>query len=74
MSGDAEPPDLPMIFEEEHRRLVSLLRDDTLREIVRWKIDGYSNRRIAEILGISEHSVGRKIRLIRMIWSEELTS
>jgi DNA-directed RNA polymerase specialized sigma24 family protein len=65
-------PEFLALVDEEHARLLSQLRDDTLRHIVNWKLEGHTNLEIAQFLGISVHSVGRKLRLIRLSWSTEL--
>ena len=61
------------IMEEQYARLLSELRDDTLRRIVEWKLEGHTNACIAEFLDVSVHTVGRKLRLIRLTWSQELS-
>ncbi len=61
-----------VLMDEQYARLLSLLRDDTLREIVAWKLEGHTNERIGEFLRVSVHTVGRKLRMIRMAWSQEL--
>jgi DNA-directed RNA polymerase specialized sigma24 family protein len=61
------------MMEEEYSRLLAGLRDDTLRSIVKWKLEGHTNACIAEFLDVSVHTVGRKLRLIRLTWSQELS-
>jgi DNA-directed RNA polymerase specialized sigma24 family protein len=58
--------------DEQYSQLMARLRDDTLRSIVQWKMEGHAHEFIAEKLGISVHAVGRKVRMVRMTWSEEL--
>ncbi|MCA9068682.1 MAG: hypothetical protein KDA84_07155 [Planctomycetaceae bacterium] len=65
-------PEFLMLMEEECSRLLSQLRDDTLRNIVKAKLEGQTNEQIAGMLGISVHAIARKIRIIRTIWSREL--
>jgi DNA-directed RNA polymerase specialized sigma24 family protein len=65
-------PEFLAEMDEQYMRLLSQLRDDTLRNIAQWKMEGHSNGRIAELSGISVHAVGRKLRLIRLAWSQEL--
>ena len=60
------------LVEEQHARLLSQLRDDTLRRIVEWKLEGHTNARIAEFLDVSVHTVGRKLRMIRLAWMHEI--
>lgn len=71
---DDEPtPDFLVMMEEQHRRLLGLLRDDRLREIAEARIEGYSISEIASRLSVSTRSVERKMRLIREAWIKELT-
>ena len=67
-------PEFLVLMDEPCARLLSLLRDDTLRDIVTRKLEGHTNERIAEFLGISVHAVGRKLRMIRQAWSLELSN
>lgn len=70
--GASPTPEFLALMDEQCMRLLSQLRDDTLREIVTWKLEGHTNEGIAEFLGISVHTVGRKLRMIRLAWSKEL--
>ena len=54
---------------EEFRRLLGLLDDDSLREVAVRKMEGYTNRQIADRLGCIEQTVERKLRSIRQIWT-----
>lgn len=65
-------PEFLVLMEEQCSRLLSQLRDDTLRDIVTWKLEGHTNEHIAQFLGVSVHAVGRKLRMIRLTWSKEL--
>jgi DNA-directed RNA polymerase specialized sigma24 family protein len=55
---------------ELYAELIGDLRDDTLRDIAVWKMEGYSNDEIAAKLEISLRSVERKLALIRRQWLE----
>lgn len=66
------PPDLIMVLDEEQHRLLSLLRDDTLRSIAVWKFEGYSHEEIAEKLSVTSRTIIRKLNLIRKRWALEL--
>jgi DNA-directed RNA polymerase specialized sigma24 family protein len=57
---------------EECRRLLDRLGDETLRAVALWKMEGYTNREIAGKLGCVEHTVERKLRSIRLVWSSEV--
>jgi DNA-directed RNA polymerase specialized sigma24 family protein len=54
---------------DELRELVRRLGDDSLRSVALAKMEGYTNRQIAERLGCIEQTVERKLRSIRKIWS-----
>lgn len=68
------PPEVVAMLAEQHGYLMAKLRDDTLRAIARWKMDGLVNADIAKRLNISVRSVERKLRLIRDEWHGELGS
>ena len=53
---------------EMYVELLIGLRDDTLRSIALWKLEGYSNDEIASKLDSSRRSVERKLALIRQQW------
>ena len=65
-------PDLLLQLDEEWQRLLSLLRDDTLRRIACWRIEGYSVPEIAAKLRVLPRTVYRKLSLIRSKWTEEI--
>jgi DNA-directed RNA polymerase specialized sigma24 family protein len=48
--------------------MLRVLRDDQLRQIAVWKLEGYSNAEIAGKLGKSDATVERKLKLIRELW------
>jgi DNA-directed RNA polymerase specialized sigma24 family protein len=52
--------------------LLGLLDDDSLRQIARLKLEGYTNEEIAERLGIVERTVERRLNRIRRQWMEAL--
>jgi DNA-directed RNA polymerase specialized sigma24 family protein len=51
--------------------LLDKLEDDTQREVAIWKLEGYTNKEIAEKVDRNERSVERKLKLIRKRWSEQ---
>lgn len=73
-TGDrfCETPDPSPQFAEEFglvcQELLGSLRDD-LQRIAVWKMEGYTNKEIAERLGCVEEAVRRKVVLIRSQWS-----
>jgi DNA-directed RNA polymerase specialized sigma24 family protein len=68
----AEPsPELAAQMTEECQRLLARLPDETLRSVALWKMEGYTNNEIAARLGCVPHTVERKLRSIRNVWSDE---
>jgi DNA-directed RNA polymerase specialized sigma24 family protein len=54
---------------DEFRDLLRRLGDDSLRSVTLAKMEGYTNKQIADRLGCIEQTVERKLRSIRKIWS-----
>ena len=65
-------PEFLVVMDEEHRRLLGLLRDDQLRLIAVLRIQGYTYDEIASQLNISQRTVIRKLNLVRTCWQREL--
>ncbi len=61
------PAEAALLNETLERRLESLA-DSELRQIALWRLEGYSNREIAERLDCTERSVERKLERIRSKW------
>ena len=55
---------------EESNRLLSLLPDDSIRELALLKMEGFSNKEVADKLQCGLRTVERRLRLIRQIWDE----
>jgi DNA-directed RNA polymerase specialized sigma24 family protein len=53
---------------DECRRLLSMLRDDKLRQIALLRMEGYSNEQVAERLDLGLRTIERKLDLIRKTW------
>jgi DNA-directed RNA polymerase specialized sigma24 family protein len=64
-------PEYALMVGDECRRLFALLRDETLREVARLKMEGYTSEEVAERIGCSLRSVARKLELIRRTWLAE---
>lgn len=68
---DAGPtPEFAAEVADECRKLLESLGDDSLRKVAISKMEGYTNRQIAEQLGCIEQTVERKLRSIRRIWTD----
>jgi DNA-directed RNA polymerase specialized sigma24 family protein len=62
---------LDSVFDEGNR-LLSELEDETLREIAKLRLEGYTNEEIAESIGRSVKTVERKFLLLRKRLAAEL--
>jgi DNA-directed RNA polymerase specialized sigma24 family protein len=71
IAGEEPSPDFVAEMAEECRRLLGRLADETLRSVVVWKMEGYTNEEIAGKLACVPRTVERKLRLIRAIWESE---
>jgi len=65
-------PDFLVALRDEYQRLMELLPDEQLRQIVRLKLAGHANREIAQELNVVERTAERKLQLIRSYWSQEV--
>lgn len=65
-------PETVVTMQEEFGRLLQLLRNEELRQIARWRMDGDSTEDIAGRIGLTSRSVRRKLELIRDTWLAEL--
>ena len=63
-------PEFAAQVADECRRLLELLGEESLRKVATAKLEGYTNRQIAEQIGCIEQTVERKLRSIRQIWTE----
>ncbi len=71
-ADDQPPPELILMLEEEQQRLLATLRDDVLRSIAVWKLEGQTHEDIAEKLNVAPRTIIRKLNVIRETWSKEL--
>lgn len=69
--GSEPTPEFAAQVADEYGRLLDLLGDESLRRVAVWKMEGYSNDEIAEMLACSRRTVARKLDSIRILWSEE---
>jgi DNA-directed RNA polymerase specialized sigma24 family protein len=72
--GQEPSPEFAAMVAEEHRRLLDMLGDDTLRQIAVWKMEGYTNEEIRVRLGCALRTVANKLELIRRTWTAERPS
>ena len=57
-----------MLNEALERRLGARSGDPQLRQIALWRLEGYTNREIADRLDCTERSVERRLERIRSKW------
>src|SRR5437763_1820366 len=63
--ADGEPtPAFAALVADECRRLLGRLRDESLRDVARLRMEGYTNEEVAARLGCSLRTVARKVELI----------
>ncbi|MGF1581895.1 MAG: ECF-type sigma factor [Gemmataceae bacterium] len=69
--GEEPSPDFAAEVAEECQRLLDLLGDEDLRRVTLWKMEGFTNKEIAQKLPCSPRTVERKLDLIRGIWEKK---
>jgi RNA polymerase sigma factor (sigma-70 family) len=62
-------PEMAALVADECRRLFDILPDESLRQVARLRLEGYSDREIAASLGCGLSTVERRLRTIRGLWS-----
>jgi DNA-directed RNA polymerase specialized sigma24 family protein len=72
--GDEPTPLFAAEVAEECQRLLDKLGDDELRRIAISKLEGYTNREIADLLGCALVTVERRLHLTRSIWKRAATT
>jgi len=72
LMSEEPTPEFVYMLQEQHDRLLGILRDDNLRRIAVSRIEGFTVPEIADDLRVSTRSVERKLQLIRGMWSKEL--
>jgi DNA-directed RNA polymerase specialized sigma24 family protein len=74
LDGIAHPepgPDLVAAFTDQCRHLLDALADKTLRAVALAKLEGYTNKEIADRLELSTPAIERKLQRIRKLWEKE---
>ncbi len=68
MDAAAPTPAEAMVLNEALERRLEALHDSELRQISLWRLEGYTNREIADQLDCTERSIERKLNRIRSLW------
>jgi DNA-directed RNA polymerase specialized sigma24 family protein len=69
MDASGPSPAEAALLNEALERRLELLDDAQLREIALWRLEGYTNREIADQLDCTERSVERRMERIRNKWT-----
>jgi RNA polymerase sigma factor (sigma-70 family) len=64
-------PEVAALLADETRRLFESLSDDSLRQVARLRLEGYSNEEIADTLDCGLRTVERKLAVVRKRWTTE---
>jgi DNA-directed RNA polymerase specialized sigma24 family protein len=67
-AGDPSP-EMAALLADECRRLFESLPDESLREVARLRLEGYSDHEIATNQNCGLRTVERRLRTIRSLWS-----
>jgi DNA-directed RNA polymerase specialized sigma24 family protein len=62
-------PELAALMAEECRRLFEALPDESLRQVAGLRLEGYTDREIADRLGCGLSTIERRLRTIRTVWT-----
>lgn len=71
LAAESPHPDMTAMVTDEFRRLLGKLNDPVLSSIALMKLEGLSNRQIAQSLDLSVATIERKLQVIRHIWKDE---
>jgi RNA polymerase sigma factor (sigma-70 family) len=63
--------DFAAMVADEVQRLLQMLPEEELRTIAVARMEGYTNREIADRLGCAERTIERRMKYIRAIWRDE---
>ena len=66
--GPEPTPEFAAMVAEEYDRLLDALGDDGLRRVALWRLEGFAVEEIADLLGCTVRTAGRRLELIRKIW------
>jgi RNA polymerase sigma factor (sigma-70 family) len=69
MDAGAPSPVEAAVLNEALERRLEILSDTELRDIALWRLEGYTNREIADRIKRTERSVERRVERIRQKWS-----
>jgi DNA-directed RNA polymerase specialized sigma24 family protein len=68
IAGPDPTPELAAMVAEQYRDLRARLEDDSLRQVLDLRLEGYSREEIAGRLGCAVRTVTRKLDVVRQTW------
>jgi DNA-directed RNA polymerase specialized sigma24 family protein len=69
MDAAAPTPQEAMVLNEALERRLQALENPELRQISLWRLEGYTNREISELMKCTERAIERKLGRIRSLWT-----
>ena len=69
--GPEPTPEVAALVAEQCGHLLERLGDETLRQVALYKLEGYTNEEIAQLLDCAPRTVERKLARIRQCWAPE---
>ena len=66
--GDEPTPEFAALVADQYRRLRDGLGDDSLRQVLDLRLEGYLQEEIAGRMGCALRTVARKLDVIRETW------
>ncbi len=70
LAGPDPTPELAALVAEQYRQIRAALGDDSLRQVLDLRLEGYDRDEIATRLGCAVRTVTRKLDVIRRTWLE----
>ena len=71
LAGAVPTPQFAALVADQCRSLLARLRDDSLRQVARLRMEGYTSEEVASRLGCSLRHSRAKIEIIRRTWIGE---
>ena len=74
VAGEHPTPEMVAETAERAQQLLDQLDGDSYRQVAQLKLEGYTNKEIAEQLGVIERTIERRLVHIRNVWSQYIDS
>lgn len=70
VAGNDPAPEVLALLTDQCRYFLANLSDDELRRVAIMKLEGYTNKEIAERLGFSRQTIQRMVSVVRVTWED----